>query len=152
MNFKILLKWYHKESHTFRLLKCWTFWKYKQLPPLYTTVTTWNKLNMYTKTEITWIKYCNECQFLETLVAFWGTWTDKSHGHSTMWLTAQQFIIRYRMPEQTVHVLHPVYNPVAQGNRPHSLARLPTIYDLLGAFLNLSFLGFPPLLCLIKWY
>ena len=66
---------------------------------------------------------------LETLVAPWGTWTDKSHGHSARavrWLTAVQFIIRYTMPEQTIHVPHPLYNPVAQGNWPHSLANLPT--------------------------
>ena len=30
--------------------------KQKQLPPLYTTVTTWNKLNMYATTMITKIK------------------------------------------------------------------------------------------------
>ena len=53
-----------------------------------------------------------------------GARTEKSHGHSprvVRWLTAQQFNIQDRMPEQTVHVPHPLYNPVAQGNWPHSL-------------------------------
>ena len=63
---------------------------------------------------------------LVTQVAPWGAWTVKSHGHSpraVRWLTAQQFNIRNRIPERTVHVPHPLYNPVAQGNWPHSLAR-----------------------------
>ena len=34
------------------------------------------------------------------------------------------------MPEQTVHLPHPLYNPVAQGNWPHSLARLLVILYL----------------------
>jgi hypothetical protein len=55
MNFKILLKWYHKKNQTLILLKCWTFWKYQQLPALYTTVTTWNKLNTYTMFVIMWL-------------------------------------------------------------------------------------------------
>ena len=86
--------------------------------------------SLYVRAMIIW---CNECQFLETLVAFWSTWTDKSHGHSTRvvrWLNAQQFIIRYRMPGQTVHVPHPLHNPMAQGNWPHLLARLLTILYL----------------------
>ena len=67
---------------------------------------------------------CNECQFWKpylhlevleltshTVTALW----------AVRWLTAQQFIIRYRMPEQTVHIPHPLYNPEAQGNWHHSL-------------------------------
>jgi hypothetical protein len=41
------------ESHTQNYLHCWKFLKQKKLPQLYTTVTTWNKLNTYTINMIT---------------------------------------------------------------------------------------------------
>jgi hypothetical protein len=46
-NFKVLFA-YHQENHTPMATYNSMLLKQKQMPPLYTAVSTWNKLNMYT--------------------------------------------------------------------------------------------------------
>lgn len=55
-NFQVLLK-YHKDHHTLKVLIMLKVLNEKQLHPLYTTVTTSKKLNTYTITMITLVKY-----------------------------------------------------------------------------------------------
>ena len=84
-------------------------------------------LNNCTETNWVWIKnvlLCNECEIWNILFELWVIDVPRHVSYRTLqvrWPSAQQFDTLYRMPEPTLFAYCDfLYNPVLEGNCPHS--------------------------------